>query len=512
MNIAFLHYHLNRGGVTRVIANQLLALDSLLTTGESRRAAVLFGGRDAGWPREITDRLDSVELSLHAVEALDYDTQPIADPAALAHELRTVFSQLGFQPEETVLHVHNHSLGKNTSLPGALQLLAKDGFGLLLQIHDFAEDFRPRNYRLLCDTIGRDRIPVALYPQAARIHYAVLNRRDQAVLEAAGVTPERLHFLPNSVPTSGQLPDRDDARRKLRATFGVATTDRYVLYPVRGIRRKNVGEALLWSLLADEATTTAITLAPLNPAEQTAYLRWRDVANELNAPFLFATGDTGGLTFEENLAAAELMLTTSVAEGFGMVFLESWLAGRSLAGRDLPEITVDFTDAGVELPNLYERLDVPLDWIGREWFAETLQSELTGVLKSFGLPPIDPSAWDGIVSRKIRSGCIDFGDLNESMQEQIIRRVAADAAARTELLERNRAIDAAIGGDAAVIERNRQLIEREYSLEPSGRRLHEVYQAVLSEPKAGDVSAPADAEQILSSFLDPTRYRLIRDD
>ncbi len=97
MNIAILHYHLNRGGVTRVIANQLLALDSLPATGELRHAAVLFGGRDAGWPCDITDQLDSVKLSLHAVEALDYDTEPIADPDSLAHELRTVFLQLGFQ-------------------------------------------------------------------------------------------------------------------------------------------------------------------------------------------------------------------------------------------------------------------------------------------------------------------------------------------------------------------------------------------------------------------------------
>ncbi|MBT4868466.1 MAG: hypothetical protein HON53_25440, partial [Planctomycetaceae bacterium] len=323
MNIAILHYHLNRGGVTRVIDNQLLALDSLPATGELRHAAVLFGGRDAGWPCDITDQLDSVKLSLHAVEALDYDTEPIADPDSLAHELRTVFLQLGFQPDETVLHVHNHSLGKNASLQGALQLLAQDGFGLLLQIHDFAEDFRPTNYRLLCETLGRDRIAESLYPQASRIHYAVLNRRDQAVLESAGVAPERLHFLPNSVPTPGELPDRDDARRKLRATFGVSTTDRFVLYPVRGIRRKNVGEALLWSLLAGEATTTAITLAPLNPAEQTAYCRWQEIANELNIPFLFEVGEAGGLSFEENLAAADLMLTTSVAEGFGMVYLES---------------------------------------------------------------------------------------------------------------------------------------------------------------------------------------------
>ena len=509
MNIAILHYHLNRGGVTRVIANQLLAIDSLPITGESQQVAVLYGGRDAGWPHDITDRLENVELSLHTVEALDYDTQPIEDPESLANQLRDVFSHLGFRPNETVLHVHNHSLGKNASLPGALQLLAKDGFGLLLQVHDFAEDFRPGNYLQLCESFGRDHISGTLYPQASRIHYAVLNHRDQAVLQAAGVVRSRLHFLPNSVPSPGELPDRDDARRKLQETFGVSTTDRYVLYPVRGIRRKNVGEALLWSLLAGEATTTAITLAPLNPTEQTAYMRWQEVADDLNAPFLFGSGEAGGLTFEENVAAADLMLTTSVAEGFGMVYLESWLAGRPLTGRNLPEITVDFTDVGIEFPDLYERLEIPLDWGDRKQFAETLQSRLTGVLKSFGLPPIEPIAWDGIVSRKINNGCIDFGDLDEPLQEQVIRRVATDTAARAELLERNPVIGTVAGDNTTVIQKNCKLIKQEYSLKPSGLCLREVYFAVLSDSMACEVAA-ANSERILDSFLDPARYRLIR--
>ena len=47
-------------------------------------------------------------------------------------------------------------------------------------------------------------------------------------------------------------------------------------------------------------------------------------------------GAPGGLEFFENLAAADAVATTSLAEGFGMVFLEAWLAGRPLVGRDLP--------------------------------------------------------------------------------------------------------------------------------------------------------------------------------
>ena len=42
------------------------------------------------------------------------------------------------------------------------------------------------------------------------------------------------------------------------------------------------------------------------------------------------------------MASAHRLVTTSVAEGFGLAFLEPWLFGKGLLGRNLPEITVDF--------------------------------------------------------------------------------------------------------------------------------------------------------------------------
>ena len=139
-----------------------------------------------------------------------------------------------------MLHVHNHSLGKNRALPRVVPRLAASGYGMLLQIHDFAEDFRPENYR----NLGRP-APEMLYPQASNVHYAVLNGRDRAILAAAGADPARLHLLPNPVLDVNRLPERSAARVKLHERFGVAPGDRYLLYPVRCIRRKNVGEALL---------------------------------------------------------------------------------------------------------------------------------------------------------------------------------------------------------------------------------------------------------------------------
>ncbi len=200
---------------------------------------------------------------------------------------------------------------------------------MLLQIHDFAEDFRPSNYRALVQSLAPqapEKLSERLYPQGSAIHYAVLNSRDQGILHSAGVSLERLHTLPNPVAGVGELPERMHARRQLARHLGIAADERYVLYPVRGIRRKNLGELLLWGAAHPQSARFAITMPPLNPVELPAYEAWRQLASDLRLPVLFDVGVTGGVDYCENLAAADLAITTSVAEGFGMVFLETWLS------------------------------------------------------------------------------------------------------------------------------------------------------------------------------------------
>lgn len=318
-------------------------MDAILEPDDPWQVALLFGGGRRGWDKDLPAKLKAIRLSLHKLPALNYDERrgkPGAGPAeSLADQLAGLLGRIGFTPQDSVVHVHNHTLGKNVALPSGLARLAGDGYPLLLQIHDFAEDFRPANYGHLRDSFCRQEhvdLAAALYPQAPHIHYAVLNGRDYDILQAAGVAAGRLHLLPNPVPEMDHLPQAPEARRRLAERFDVAEHQRFVLYPVRCIRRKNLGEALLYSALAPPDTVFGLTLPPLNPAEVPIYESWKELAAELDLPCRFGVGTPGALTFAENLAAADLILTTSLAEGFGMVFLESWLAGRPLLGAICP--------------------------------------------------------------------------------------------------------------------------------------------------------------------------------
>ncbi len=108
--------------------------------------------------------------------------------------------------------------------------------------------------------------------------------------------------------------------------------DRLIVYPCRGIRRKNIGEALLLASTLEPGEKLVLTAPPMTPSDQVLYARWKRVAERLRLPVIFEGQTLLGRTTVDFLRGASLCLTTSVTEGFGMAFLEPWLAGVSLAG------------------------------------------------------------------------------------------------------------------------------------------------------------------------------------
>lgn len=512
--LAIVHYHLNPGGVTQVIANQLRGLACQASGGEPFRVLVLHGGRCAGWPERLPE-LAALDYAVQSLAGLDYDDRP-RDARQLAARLQAVLRAAGGTPDTAVIHVHNHALGKNLVLPTALGELARDGWPLLLQIHDFAEDFRPDNYRQLAAG-GRGGVAgetvADAYPTAAHVHYAVLNQRDRQILEAAGLAPDRLHVLPNAVGDVSRLPPPEPARRELARQCGIPEQRRVLLYPVRGIRRKNLGEALLWSVLAGERWHVALTLAPQSPAERPAYQRWKKLAATRGLRMAFETGETSGLSYAENLAAADRMLTTSVAEGFGLVFLETWLAGKTLVGRNLPEITADFVAAGLRLEHLQPRLNIPVDWIGAARWRHAFAQAYRETLARFGRPLPAAEALSPAVEHLLANGLVDFAALSSEQQQQVVQQAAESERRRQQLLARNEWL--AVGlADAAepaeAVAHNASVVRAAYSCAACGGRLRELYRKVAASPRSGDVQPLPRAGRILDEFLRPERFQPIR--
>ena len=236
------------------------------------------------------------------------------------------------------------------------------------------------------------------------------------ILSRAGVAEQRLHTLPNPVFPFGPLTEPQTARQKLQKIRGIETGSRLLIYPVRGIRRKNLGEMLLWSAIGRDNLICATTLPPQNPIEKTSYDDWKFLSHRLSLPCEWELGTESELAFSDILTAADAILTTSLAEGFGMVFLEAWLAGKPLFGRDLPEITRDFKQVGVWYPDLSSSLLIPTEHLDLDAVRHSFLSSYRNTLEQFAAPlPHDGKLneeFQSLVARDV----IDFAILDRSQQ------------------------------------------------------------------------------------------------
>ncbi len=465
--VAVIHYHLRPGGVTRVVERAVEALDG--------KAEVLVLGGEAPAPG------DALTPITEPFPSLGYSEEKLPEAEKLAEDLRfTARSLLGRDPD--IWHIHNHSLGKNSFTPQLAWHLANAGCRLLLQPHDFAEDGRPENYRLLRNHLG-DELDNILYPRADHVWYAPINYRDKAFLEGIGLS--NVHELPNAVT----------AHEPREGGSGSKT----ILYPARAIRRKNMGEFLLWSLLAPEGYTFQSTLAPQNPVWQGYYNEWVAFARELNLPVEFDAGrkhDFAGL-----VQNAEALMSTSIAEGFGLAFLEPWLEGKMLIGRKLPEITTDFEEEGLDLSTLYATLAIPLEWAGEAEFFQALEVAMQASYAAYS-KPWKPEYLEQAKAALVVDGKVDFGILDEPLQRNVIRHFV-DHPSDRDLLP-----PFSLSPALPLIEHNREIVKERYSLEAYGERLLDIYQQ-LADTQPGKVTS-ANADALLDEFLQPERFNLLR--
>ena len=476
MKVAIVHYHLQPGGVTRVIENTLQAWESAGTKIES----VVISGRTYPGNSIKTTRV---------VEGLDYALPEQAiDSAVLAERLEQAAREsLGGNPD--IWHIHNHSLGKNPSLPQALTALAEKGAFMLLHPHDFAEDGRPGNYQCLQSCYP------TTYPCSERIHYAALNHRDLSFLQQmlAGL-PGKAHLLANAIPHSDNLSHGKDCPD---------LPDNLYLYPVRAVRRKNLGElALLAASHPDKYF--ANSLGPTNPNFEDQFKEWKDFAINQNLNLSFGLGEDCTASFPQMVGHAKAIVTTSVAEGFGLGFLEPWTYGKGLCGRNLPEITSDFTTLGIDLSHLYNRCDVNLTLLDEpSLLKREIQIALEAFYSSYQIE-LPPDSLDEAYQSFVKEGQVDYGRLDEKLQQQILRKILRST---DELNFFREKYPLTIPGESD-IQRNQAAVKQQFSPTAYGKRLFTIYKEIL-EAKQQNI-AYADGNSLLRAFLSPKRLNLLR--
>lgn len=486
LTVAILHYHLRGGGVTRVIEHTAEAF------AEHDSRLLICSGESPGEEHPLSDRIT-------VINGLSYGREDIPDRpvSELKNDLyQHCRKQLGTLPD--LWHIHNHSLGKNMRYVQLVLQLARDEQHVLLQLHDFAEDGRPANYlRMKNSTFKGSSLTDQLYPAAPNIHYALLTRRDADILSSTDIPESNIHVLSNPV----SLPESDEEPIK-QHLFDEG--ERLILYPTRGIRRKNMGELLLWSILADEGDKFAVTLAPKNPEALPVYNSWVNFAENNNLPVLFEATDRWPGSFRSLMDFADAMITTSVAEGFGLAFLEPYLLGKPVLGRDLPDITADFKEKNIDLSGLYNQLLVPLDWLSHDTFIHELNGALGEIFDAYQ-QRYSRDVLEQYVAALIQNDMVDFGVLNEKLQRQVLQHLIRNPDAAAELdppsLDGNELSE-------SKLDRNRRYIQENYNVRSYGNVLQSLYHKILASP--AEPPEFISANQVLDRFLQPKHFSLLR--
>jgi FMN phosphatase YigB (HAD superfamily) len=481
MRVAIVHYHLEPGGVTRVIETT-----SEILTAAGTPHVILCGSSSA--PRSSRQR---------TLPGLHYLPHPGKLTAVqLLESLRAAaIDALGAPPE--IWHFHNHSLGKNRLIPQAVDLLAEAGERLLLHLHDLAEDGRPLNYPLIADCH-------TLYPISPRIHYAFLNPRDLQTFIDAGLPPGNASLLPNPVPVPPSRPAIPAAESPL------------LLAPVRGIRRKNLGELTLLAALAPPGTRVAVSRAPLNPQALPVHQTWEKFAGNHRIPIGFNVVDRytpapgAGSDFQSWIDHATHFVSTSVAEGFGLPFLEATAHEKPLIGRNLPHITATHAATGIRCGRLYDRILIPVDWLD----LTIVRSHLTTTLERnfrYYQRQLSPADVEATLEILVRENHLDFGNLPEALQQEVIERSFEPIYRDTPLVVTDETRQPLTEWLAETLARRdatatpSQLAA--YSPEAYRQKLSAIYQILSTAPAEPIRHLPP--RRILSSCLTPERFHFL---
>jgi len=458
-----MHYHLKTGGVTTVLKQQLDAV------ARQWKTLVL-----TGLPPETPFSADIV-----IIPELGYssDYKCYFDPDKMAQSILKAI-RAAFNGPCDVLHVHNPTLAKNKQFLDILKSLRKRGANLLLQIHDFAEDGRPFAY-------FAEEYPVDC-------HYGVINMRDYKILRKAGLKKDGLHLLANTVNQS-HIKRQPEYEKPL------------TLYPIRAIRRKNIGEAILLSLFFEPGQTLAITLPPNSPADIKSYEGWKTFVKnqDLNVEF-----DKGlNHDFETMVRSANSLITTSITEGFGFSFLEPWLFGKLLWGRKLHDICRDFEMNGIRLQHLYAKLFVPVDWIGFRQFHKKWTTCVLNACALFNFyigNAIIRQAFDSIT----KDGIIDFGLLDEASQKKVILYLLSGKKNCASLMQMNSFLSnpGIVSDKNSLIRDNQRAVVHSYNPSIYRLKLREIYHRVSHTV----INQQIDKTVLISAFLNLENFSLLK--
>jgi len=536
--LAIFHYHLHPGGVTSVI---VLGVKALLGCSPQRFEEIFLVSGSAEHPDFLRLELEEparragVRLTLATLPELGYRDSSVPETGSPPEEeARTLARRLLDSWGGAVWWVHNFHLGKNPLFTQALLRIVRDrpDQPLLLQIHDFPESGRFENLKHL-----REILTLPVYPVSPNLRYLTISETDREILIRAGIPREAVYLLANPVELpadSGRgdgfagRQDEEEIRKTVRERIRREWAPRFpgyrpeaplALYPVRTIRRKNILEAGLLARLSPEPFNLAVTLPGISRQEAPYSRLVESLFYRGIIPGIWGTGTaegTGALPLEELAVASDLILSASIQEGFGYLFLHAGLWNRPLLARHL-EVLEEILPALPTLPRrIYRNVQVPWPESGRRRTAAAYEArfrELTPFLDAALTEPL--RSW---LEEYLAADAAEFSWLPADLQVETLTAAARDPGFLEETRELNRSLlkdirellSAPLPSPA---ERRKTLESADAVFGPRrfASRLKDILDGLTGQEKPAILrdGAPGDERRVLEAFNRPENHRLL---
>ena len=442
-DLVIFHYHLFPGGVTNVV---MLSVRSLLESFPELAHIRLVCGSDLhlltllNRLAELGEEMER-KVSIEVVPEIYYLTRDASPGGPGVPETAAVKRLLLERFGGALWWIHNYHLGKNPVFTQALLEIAAESPAqrMLLHIHDFPECARYDNLALL------DRfVTLPLYPTSANVRYALINSRDQTLLTDAGIPSTRAFLLDNPVP-GDTLPEVDTATVRSRLERGFAgrfpsyqAGAPLLFYPVRTIRRKNVLEAGLIARMMDGPGNLVVTLPGVSEREAPYSALVEECFTDGLIPGMWGVGShlsEAGIGFQELALSVDCVVSSSVQEGFGYLFIDGRRWQKPVFARYL-DVLDGITDAvDDESAYFYREVMVPVEGDIRRRTLEAYHRRAEEIL-----PYLPEGSGDSLftaIDEGFSGDSIEFSYLSVDDQRDLLSR-AAPSDLRGELTELNR--------------------------------------------------------------------------
>ena len=269
----------------------------------------------------------------------------------------------------------------------------------------------------------------------------------------AGIPKESIFVLPNAVPLVRTVKGKDkESIGKYLQSYARAKGYQFEYgrpwwtLPIRLIRRKNVVEALLLAAIAEDAPQLLITLDANSEPERPYAEAVKDLFRKERHAAVVGFGHElvgPAFSFDDLLLASDVVVSTSLLEGFGFTFLEGANRGRPLVGRNLRDVTSDFVDTGFPASALYDEFLVPIDGQTRMEMINKGQRFAQEQGKLLRLKHATIERFSEEVRAIFANTVVDFGFLDLSQQIQITRLLRGESLPRDLKLLNSKAMEPA---------------------------------------------------------------------